>query len=77
MSEKRFSVEDDDADIWEDNHFLAVAYDHHNALKFAERLNELADKNKKLSEKINLITEILNEDIGYIESLKKIEEALK
>ena len=77
MTKKRFSVECDDADIWEDNHFLAVAYDHHNALKFAERLNELADKNKKLSEKINLITEILNEDIGYIESLKKIEEALK
>ena len=31
----------------------------------------------KLSEKINLIKEILNEDIGYIESLRKIEEALK
>ena len=77
IENKRFNVECDDADIWEDNHFLAVAYDHHNALKFAERLNELADKNKKLSEKINLITEILNEDIGYIESLKKIEEALK
>ena len=76
-TENRFSVECDDADICEDNHFLAVAYDHHNAKKITERLNELTDKNKKLSEKINLITKILNEDIGYIESLKKIEEALK
>ena len=77
IENKRFNSECDGADIWEDNHFLAVAYDHYNALKIAERLNELANKNKKLSEKINLITEILNEDIGYIESLRKIEEALK
>ena len=49
MTEKRFTVyNDDDADIWEDNHFLAVAYDHHNALKFAERLNELVNENKEL-----------------------------
>ena len=52
MSEKRFSVECDDADIWEDNHFLAVAYNHHNALKLAERLNELANENKELKSEL-------------------------
>lgn len=60
MAENRFSVECDDADIWEDNHFLAVAYNHNNALKFAERLNELADENKELKLKIQAQKQIID-----------------
>ena len=60
MTENRFSVECDDADIWEDNHFLAVAYNHNNALKFAERLNELADENKELKLKIQAQKQIID-----------------
>lgn len=37
----------------------------------------LQNENKQLKQKIKSINEILNEDIGYIESLRKIEEALK
>ena len=39
-------------------------------------LNELYDENKELKQKINHINEILNENIGYIESFRKIEEIL-
>ena len=39
---------------------------------------ELLDsENEQLKQKIKSIKEILNEDIGYIESLRKIEGALK
>ena len=48
MTEKRFTVEDDDADIWEDNQFLAVAYNHHNAKKITKRLNKLAEENEQI-----------------------------
>lgn len=50
---KRFTVEDDDADIWEDNHFLAVAYNHINAKKITKRLNKLADENEMIRNTIN------------------------
>ena len=53
MTEKRFTVEDDDADIWEDNHFLAVAYNHHNAKKITDRLNRLNDENNQIKNTIN------------------------
>ena len=45
---KRFTVEDDDADIWENNHFHAVAYNHNNAKKITKRLNKLADENEMI-----------------------------
>ena len=50
---KRFTVEDDDADIWENNHFLAVAYNHINAKKITKRLNKLADENEMIRNTIN------------------------
>lgn len=69
MTENRFSVECDDADIWEENHFLAVAYNHNNALKLAERLNELANENKKLKKVIQAIItkefELSSDDNDY------------
>lgn len=87
MTEKRFSVECDDADIWEDNHFLAVAYDHHNALKFAERLNELAEENEQLRELLKIgktnakdIIDVLNIQEQYkikANELEKENEQLK
>ena len=52
IENKRFNSECDDADIWEDNHFLAVAYNHHNAKKITERLNKLANENKELKSQI-------------------------
>ena len=58
---KRFNVECDDADIWEDNHFLAVAYDHHNAKKITERLNKLANENKELKYHLNRTEKELQE----------------
>ena len=62
MTEKRFTVDDDDADIWEDNHFLAVAYNHNNAKKITERLNKLADENEKLKSEIEKLS-YANEDL--------------
>ena len=53
MTEKRFTVDNDDADIWEDNHFLAVAYNHINAKKITKRLNKLADENEMIRNTIN------------------------
>ena len=41
-----------------------------------ELLNKYDIENRELKQKIKSITEILNEDIGYIDSFKKIEEVL-
>lgn len=38
---------------------------------------DLLNENEELKQKIKFINEILNEDIGYIESFRKIEEVLK
>ena len=43
----------------------------------SKALSKLQKENKQLKQKIKSINEILNEDIGYIESLRKIEEVLK
>lgn len=40
-------------------------------------LNQLNDENEQLKQKIESITKILKEDIGYTESFRKIEEVLK
>lgn len=45
--------------------------------KIIDLMNDLNDKNEKSKQKIKSITEILKEDIGYIESFRKIEEVLK
>ena len=50
---ERFTVDDDDADIWEDDYFLAVAYNHANAKKITKRLNKLADENEMIRNTIN------------------------
>ena len=42
-----------------------------------ELLNAFCKENGQLKQKIKSINEILNEDTGYIESLRKIEEVLK
>ena len=58
IKNKRFNSECDGADIWEDNHFLAVAYNHHNAKKITERLNKLADENKELKSQIQKLKNV-------------------
>ena len=45
--------------------------------ELTDLLNNYEDENEQLKQKINSITEILSEDIGYVESFKKIEEVLK
>ncbi len=45
--------------------------------KFVESYHKLEEENEELKQKIKSISEILTEDIGYIESLRKIEEVLK
>lgn len=76
MAEKRFSVEDYDADVWEDNHFLAVAYDHHNALKLAERLNGLSDENEQLKSfkqrVFDLIDKTIEEETQIAENIEEV-----
>lgn len=47
------------------------------AMKLFERLESNYKEDEQLKQKIKSINEILNEDIGYIESLRKIEEVLK
>lgn len=42
-----------------------------------QSLKKLKKENEKLKQKIKSINEILNKDIGYIESFRKIEEVLK
>ena len=46
-------------------------------VKLNDDYNKLKKENEYLKQKIKSIKEILNEDIGYIESLRKIEVALK
>lgn len=46
-------------------------------LELVDLLNDFSEENEELKQKIKSINEILNEDIGYIESLRKIEEVLK
>ena len=56
------------------------AYDTNTVKKcdeLTDLLNNYEDENEQLKQKINSITEILSEDIGYVESFKKIEEVLK
>lgn len=43
----------------------------------SKALSKLQKENKQLKQKIKSINEILKEDIGYIESFRKIEEVLK
>lgn len=38
---------------------------------------DLLNENEELKQKIKFINKILNEDIGYIESFRKIEEVLE
>lgn len=40
-------------------------------------LNNLSERNMELEQKIKSIKEILSENIGYIESFRRIEEVLK
>lgn len=42
-----------------------------------QALKKLKKENEQLKQKIKSINEILNKDIGYIESFRKIEEVLK
>ena len=45
--------------------------------QMSDEYTKLSYENKQLKQKIKSINEILNEDTGYIESLRKIEEVLK
>ena len=77
MTEKRFTVEDDDADIWENNYFLAVAYNHINAKKITKRLNKLSDENEKLNQLIQQKITDVTERTGYLFTPKQTEAALQ
>ena len=66
----------------EENRQLRLELDTHKhplwSTREAERIvNELKQENEQLKQKIKSINKILNEDIGYIESLRKIEGVLK
>ena len=74
MTEKRFTVEDDDADIWEDNHFLAVAYNHINAKKITKRLNKLADENEKLKKDCS---NLIDDNTEYVSEINHIKQVIK
>lgn len=76
MTEKRFTVEDDDADIWEDNHFLAVAYNHINAKKITKRLNKLSDENEMIRNTINEMYKNERTQLGK-SVLKQLMEAIQ
>ena len=76
MTEKRFTVEDDDADIWEDNHFFAVAYNHNNAKKITKRLNKLADENEMIRNTINEMYKNERTQLGK-SVLKQLIEAIQ
>ena len=76
MNEKRFTVEDDDADIWEDNYFLAVAYNHANAKKITKRLNKLADENEMIRNTINEMYKNERTQLGK-SVLKQLLEAIQ
>ena len=73
---KRFTVEDDDADIWEDNHFLAVAYNHINAKKITKRLNKLVDENEMIRNTINEMYKNERTQLGK-SVLKQLLEAIQ
>lgn len=76
MTEKRFTVEDDDADIWENNYFLAVAYNHINAKKITKRLNKLADENEMIRNTINEMYKNERTQLGK-SVLKQLLEAIQ
>ena len=76
MTEKRFTVGDDDADIWEDNHFLAVAYNHINAKKITKRLNKLSDENEMIRNTINEMYKNERTQLGK-SVLKQLMEAIQ
>lgn len=71
MTKKRFKADKYYFEIWDNGDFL-LSFD-----QTVDLLNQLNDENKQLKQKIKSINEILNEDIGYIESFRKIEEVLK
>ena len=73
---KRFTVEDYDADIWEDNYFLAVAYNHANAKKITERLNKLSDENEMIRNTINEMYKNERTQLGK-SVLKQLLEAIQ
>ena len=57
-----------------DCHILLTDQERQKASNFIKGIEK---ENEELKQKIKSINEILNEDIGYIESLRKIEEVLK
>lgn len=85
MTKKRFISEDDCCgyytEIIDNKKELDLSL--HNPKKnltieeLVDLLNNLNDENEQLKQKIKSINEIINEDIGYIKSLRKIEEVLK
>jgi len=80
MSEKRFTVEDDDAEIWEDDYFLAVACNRTNTKNIAKKLNKLAYGNKQLKKQLSDDFNQLNcitVQKSIISDLKKENDELK
>lgn len=73
---ERFTVDDDDADIWEDDYFLAVAYNHANAKKITKRLNKLADENEMIRNTINEMYKKERTQLGK-SVLKQLKEAIQ
>lgn len=64
-------------DLDESNLFYVYSDSEVHIKNIVDKLNTLIDESNQLEQKIKSINEILKEDIGYVESLKKIEEVLK
>lgn len=81
---KKFTMDKDEVTIidFAENEVYQCKYSDE-AKSLCNRLNDLdyekynlKKENEQLKQKIKSITEILNEDIGYIESFRKIEEVI-
>ena len=70
MTEKRFEEYDNGFEDKIKNEYFETNKE------IVDRLNALHKENEQLRQKIKSINEILSEDIGYIESFRKIEEVL-
>ena len=77
MTEKRFTVESDDSDVWDRNHFIGVAYNHNNAVAFVDLLNEQHEEIKELQRHLDVMRSGALSDDKRIKELYDENEQLK
>lgn len=79
MTEKRFTHKD--KSLYIDDDYFCELEDGDEITELLNRQQYTVEtvwkENEQLKQKIKSINEILNEDIGYIESFRRIEEVLK